>query len=171
MAPSWSDSRFAKSACWRFSWRSRRGFKPKPCDSAPQCLWSATRPKESPNGHSNLLPSNVHGSILQRNAPVDLFGAVRSVDLCETSVIALCRRSFFSVGWDNCSPSGTYFPESSSFRLGGSIDVIVRASDGSTGKDLITVYYQSRNQKSLELEVFLEREKTSNWRLNASARV
>src|SRR5215813_9458034 len=120
MVPSWLDSRFAKSACWRFSWRSRRGFKPKPCDSAPQCLWSVTRPRESPNGHSNLLPSNVHGSILQRNAPVDLFCAVRSVDLRETSVIALCRRSFFSVGWDNCSPSGTYFPESSSFRLRGS---------------------------------------------------
>src|SRR5215831_18495640 len=50
------------------------------------------------------------------------------------------------------------------------IDVIARASDGSTGKDSITVYYQSGNQKSLELEVFLEREKTSNWRLNGSAR-
>ena len=39
------------------------------------------------------------------------------------------------------------------------IDVIARASDGSTGKDSITVYYQSGAQKSLELEVFLEREK------------
>src|SRR5215467_6946929 len=39
------------------------------------------------------------------------------------------------------------------------IDVIARANDGSTGKDSITVYYQSGNQKSLELEVFLEREK------------
>jgi len=55
--------------------------------------------------------------------------------------------------------------------LADQIDVIVRASHGSTGKDLITVYYQSGNQKSLELEVFLEREKTSNWRLNGSARV
>lgn len=39
------------------------------------------------------------------------------------------------------------------------IDVIARASDGSTGKDSITVYYQSGNQRSLDLEVFLEREK------------
>src|SRR5215471_11234868 len=39
------------------------------------------------------------------------------------------------------------------------IDVIARASDGSTGKDSITVNYQSGAQKSLELEVFLEREK------------
>ena len=39
------------------------------------------------------------------------------------------------------------------------IEVIARASDGSTGRDSITVYYQSGNQKSLELEVFLEREK------------
>jgi len=39
------------------------------------------------------------------------------------------------------------------------IDVIARASDGSTGRDSITLYYQSGNQKSLELEVFLEREK------------
>jgi len=39
------------------------------------------------------------------------------------------------------------------------IDVVARASDGSTGHDSITVYYQSGNQKSLELEVFLEKEK------------
>jgi Mg-chelatase subunit ChlD len=39
------------------------------------------------------------------------------------------------------------------------IEVIARASDGSTGRDSITVYYQSGNQKSLELEVFLEKEK------------
>lgn len=37
--------------------------------------------------------------------------------------------------------------------------MIARASDGSTGRDSITLYYQSGNQKSLELEVFLEREK------------
>jgi hypothetical protein len=39
------------------------------------------------------------------------------------------------------------------------IDVFARASDGSNGKDSITINYQSGNQKSLELEVFLEREK------------
>ena len=39
------------------------------------------------------------------------------------------------------------------------IEVFARASDGSTGRDSITVYYQSGNQRSLELEVFLEKEK------------
>ena len=39
------------------------------------------------------------------------------------------------------------------------IEVIARASDGSTGRDSITVYYQSGNQRSLDLEVFLEKEK------------
>jgi hypothetical protein len=39
------------------------------------------------------------------------------------------------------------------------IEVIARASDGSIGRDSITVYYESGNQKSLELEVFLEKEK------------
>jgi Mg-chelatase subunit ChlD len=39
------------------------------------------------------------------------------------------------------------------------IEVSARASDGSIGRDSITVYYQSGNQKSLELEVFLEKEK------------
>jgi von Willebrand factor type A domain len=39
------------------------------------------------------------------------------------------------------------------------IEVFARASDGSSGHDSITVYYQSGNQKSLELEVFLEKEK------------
>jgi hypothetical protein len=39
------------------------------------------------------------------------------------------------------------------------IEVVARASDGSSGRDTITVIYQSGNQKSLELEVFLERER------------
>ncbi|MSP39100.1 MAG: VWA domain-containing protein [Deltaproteobacteria bacterium] len=39
------------------------------------------------------------------------------------------------------------------------IDVVARGSDGSIGRDSITIFYQSGNQKSLELEVFLEREK------------
>lgn len=39
------------------------------------------------------------------------------------------------------------------------IEVFARASDGSNGHDSITVYYQSGNQKSLELEVFLEKER------------
>ncbi len=40
------------------------------------------------------------------------------------------------------------------------IEVIARASDGSIGRESVTVYYQSGNQKSLELEVFLEKEKS-----------
>lgn len=39
------------------------------------------------------------------------------------------------------------------------IEVLARASDGFSGRDAITVFYQSGNQKSLELEVFLERER------------
>ena len=39
------------------------------------------------------------------------------------------------------------------------IDVLARASDGSNARDTITIYYQSGNQKSLELEVVLEQEK------------
>jgi len=39
------------------------------------------------------------------------------------------------------------------------IDVLARASDGSNGRHSITVYYQPGTRKSLELEVFLEKEK------------
>ncbi|HEY7560471.1 MAG TPA: VWA domain-containing protein [Candidatus Binatia bacterium] len=39
------------------------------------------------------------------------------------------------------------------------IDVFARASDGSNGSDSISVYYQSGTQKSLDLEIFLEKEK------------
>ena len=39
------------------------------------------------------------------------------------------------------------------------IDVLARASDGSNSRETINIYYQSGNQKSLELEVFLEKEK------------
>jgi hypothetical protein len=39
------------------------------------------------------------------------------------------------------------------------IDVYARASDGSNGRDSITVFYQTGTQKSLDLEVFLEKER------------
>ena len=39
------------------------------------------------------------------------------------------------------------------------IDVLARASDGTNSRESITVYYQPGTQKSLELEVFLEKEK------------
>ena len=39
------------------------------------------------------------------------------------------------------------------------IDVFARASNGSTSRDSVAIYYQSGNQRSLDLEVFLEREK------------
>jgi len=39
------------------------------------------------------------------------------------------------------------------------IDVLARASDGSNSRSSISVFYQAGTQKSLELEIFLEREK------------
>jgi hypothetical protein len=36
---------------------------------------------------------------------------------------------------------------------------LARASDGTSGRDSITIFYQSGTQKSLELEVFLEKER------------
>jgi Mg-chelatase subunit ChlD len=39
------------------------------------------------------------------------------------------------------------------------IDVLARASDGSNSRESVIVYYQAGTQKSLELEVFLEKEK------------
>jgi hypothetical protein len=39
------------------------------------------------------------------------------------------------------------------------IDVYARASDGANGRDSITVFYQAGTQKSLDLEVFLEKER------------
>jgi Mg-chelatase subunit ChlD len=39
------------------------------------------------------------------------------------------------------------------------IDVFARASDGSTKRDSLTIYYEPGNQRSLDLQVFLERER------------
>ena len=39
------------------------------------------------------------------------------------------------------------------------IQVLARGSDGVTGRDSISVYYQRGDQRSVELEVFLEKEK------------
>jgi hypothetical protein len=40
------------------------------------------------------------------------------------------------------------------------IQVLARSSDGATGRDSISVYYQRGDQRSLDLEVFLEKEKS-----------
>jgi hypothetical protein len=39
------------------------------------------------------------------------------------------------------------------------IDVFARASDGSTKRDSLSIYYEPGNQRSLDLQVFLERER------------
>ena len=46
------------------------------------------------------------------------------------------------------------------------IDVLARASDGANGRESITIYYQSGTQKSLDLEVFLEKEKNLQLEVN-----
>jgi len=40
------------------------------------------------------------------------------------------------------------------------IEVLARASDGTVGRDTIMIDYQSGAQKSLDLEIFLEKEKS-----------
>ena len=40
------------------------------------------------------------------------------------------------------------------------IQVLARASGGAVGKDTVSVFYRSGEQRSLELEVFLEKEKS-----------
>lgn len=40
------------------------------------------------------------------------------------------------------------------------IQALARSSDGATGRDSVSVYYQRGDQRSLELEVFLEKEKS-----------
>jgi hypothetical protein len=40
------------------------------------------------------------------------------------------------------------------------IQVVARSSDGSIGRDTITVHYQPGGMRSLDLEVFLERERS-----------
>jgi hypothetical protein len=39
------------------------------------------------------------------------------------------------------------------------IEVFARASDGSTKRDSLSIYYEPGNQRSLDLQVFLERER------------
>jgi Mg-chelatase subunit ChlD len=46
------------------------------------------------------------------------------------------------------------------------IDVLARASDGSNTRQSITIYYQPGTQKSLNLEIFLEKEKNLQLEVN-----
>ncbi len=46
------------------------------------------------------------------------------------------------------------------------IDVLARASDGSNARQSITVYYQPGTKKSLDLEIFLEKEKNLQLEVN-----
>ena len=46
------------------------------------------------------------------------------------------------------------------------IQVWARSSDGATGQSSLSIYYLSGRQRSLELEVFLEKEKSLNLELD-----
>ena len=46
------------------------------------------------------------------------------------------------------------------------IDVLARASDGGNARESITIYYQPGTQRSLDLEVFLEKEKNLQLEVN-----
>lgn len=45
------------------------------------------------------------------------------------------------------------------------VEVSARSSDGATGRNLLSIYYQPGRQRSLELEVFLEKEKSLDLEL------
>ena len=92
--------------------------------------------------------------------PADVLAVVENVSVVGVDSVQIVNRTTGQKATQHRLTADGFFSSALPVVEGrNQIDVFARASDGSNGSDSITVYYQSGTQKSLELEIFLEKEK------------
>jgi len=92
--------------------------------------------------------------------PADVLAVVENVSVVGVDSVQIVNRTTGQKATQHRLTADGFFSSALPVVEGrNQIDVFARASDGSNGSDSITVYYQSGSQKSLELEIFLEKEK------------
>ena len=92
--------------------------------------------------------------------PADVLAVVENVSVIGVDSVQIVNRTTGQKATQHRLTADGFFSSALPVVEGrNQIDVFARASDGANGSDSITVYYQSGTQKSLELEIFLEKEK------------
>ena len=100
------------------------------------------------------------GTYVPVSRPADVLAVVENVSVVGVDYVQVVNRTTGQKAVQNRLTADGFFSSAVPVVEGANqIDVFARASDGSNGSDSITVYYQSGTQKSLDLEIFLEKEK------------
>ena len=100
------------------------------------------------------------GTYIPVTRPADVLAVVENVSVVGVDHVQVVNRTNGQKATQNRLSADGFFSSAVPVVEGANqIDVFARASDGSNGSDSITVYYQPGTQKSLDLEIFLEKEK------------
>lgn len=92
--------------------------------------------------------------------PADVLSVVENVSVIGVDSVQIVNRTTGQKATQHRLTADGFFSSAVPVVEGrNQIDVVARASDGSNASDSITVHYQSGTQKSLDLEIFLEKEK------------
>jgi hypothetical protein len=100
------------------------------------------------------------GTYIPVTRPADVLAVVENVSVVGVDHVQVVNRTSGQKATQNRLSADGFFSSAVPVVEGpNQIDVFARASDGTNGSDSITVYYQPGTQKSLDLEIFLEKEK------------
>lgn len=92
--------------------------------------------------------------------PADVLSVVENVSVIGVDSVQIVNRTTGQKATQHRLTADGFFSSAVPVVEGrNQIDVVARASDGSNASESITVYYESGRQKSLDLEIFLEKEK------------
>jgi Mg-chelatase subunit ChlD len=100
------------------------------------------------------------GTYIPLLRPADLLVAMESVSVVDVHHVQVINQTTHEKATRTRLSADGFFAAAVPVTPGANqIEVLARASDGSTDRATVTVYYQAGAQKSLDLEVFLEKEK------------
>jgi hypothetical protein len=100
------------------------------------------------------------GTYIPLSRPADLLVAMESISAVDIHYVQVINQTTGRKATRTRLGANGFFAAALPLAQGANqIEVLVRASDGSTNRANVTVYYQAGTQRSLDLEVFLEKEK------------
>jgi Mg-chelatase subunit ChlD len=100
------------------------------------------------------------GTYIPVQRPADVLAVVENVSVVGVDYVQIVNRTTGQKAAHHRLTADGFFSSAVPVVDGGNqIDVFARASDGSNASASVTIYYQSGSQKSLELDIFLEKEK------------
>lgn len=100
------------------------------------------------------------GTHIPLSRPADLLVAMESISAVDVHFVQVMNQTTGQKAIRTRLAADGFFTAAVPLAEGSNqLEVFTRASDGSTNRANVTVYYQAGTQKSLQLEIFLEKEK------------